>query len=597
MSRLNRLLKKFKPPLNLTLSEWSDKYRVLSPEDSAEPGRWRTSKAPYQKEIMNAISDPRTEEIIIQASAQVGKTAIELNALGYFIHQDPSPIIVIMPTVDMGAAFSKKRVAPMLRDTPVLQDKVKDPNKKGADNTVKEKSFPGGYMAFVGANSPASLSSRPIRVVIADEVDRFPESAGDEGDPLSLVDKRTTTFHNRKLIRVSTPTIAGRSKIESLYNDSSMERWNIPCPTCGEYQSYEWGRINFDPVGMECIKCGKLHSERDWKNGSLQGKWIAGVKNIKKRGFHINEFASPWRTWGDIIEDFKVKSKERETLKVWINTSLGETWVEEEGKELDWEIIMARKEEYLGEIPEEVLIITSGIDVQDNRLEVEVIGWGLGKESWGIEYKVIPGDPGQPEVWKKLAKLLDKEYQYADGEKVKITASCVDTGGHHTQETYNFVSAYQHHRRIYAIKGMGRDGVPVLNGVKATKDGKTQLWTLGINSLKDILYSRLSLSEPGAGYCHFPKDPKKGYGEKYFKSVTAEKKIVGMSKGKGKIEWKKIRARNEGIDLRNYATAAFEIISPDLDKLYRADRKDRIAFVSGIKKQKIKSKRKLSQGV
>lgn len=597
MSRLNKLLKKFKPPLNLTLSEWADKYRVLSAEDSAEPGRWRTSKAPYQKEIMNAISDPKTEEVIVQASAQVGKTAIELNALGYFIHQDPSPIIVIMPTVDMGAAFSKKRVAPMLRDTPVLQDKVKDPNKKGAENTVKEKSFPGGYMAFVGANSPASLSSRPIRVVIADEVDRFPESAGDEGDPLSLVDKRTTTFHNRKLIRVSTPTIAGRSKIESLFNDSSMERWNIPCPSCGEYQSYEWGRINFDPVGMECIKCGKLHSEREWKSGSLQGKWIAGVENVKKRGFHINEFASPWRSWGEIIEDFKVKNKERETLKVWINTSLGETWVEEEGKELDWEVIMARREEYLGEVPEEVLIMTAGIDVQDNRLEIEVIGWGLGKESWGIEYKVIPGDPGQPEVWKKLANFLDKEYMYVDGEKIKITASCIDTGGHHTQETYDFVSRYQHHRRIYAIKGMGRDGVPVLNGVKATKCGKTQLWSLGINSLKDILYSRLSLDEPGVGYCHYPSDPQKGYGEKYFKSVTAEKKVVGMSKGKGKIEWKKIRARNEGIDLRNYGTAAFEIISPDLEALYRADRKERIAFVSGVKKQKVKQKRKLSKGV
>ncbi len=590
------LLKKFKPPLELTLSEWADRYRMLSPEDSAEPGRWRTDRAPYQRGIMDAISDTKTEEVVVMASAQVGKTAIELNALGYFIHQDPSPMMIIMPTIEMSETFSKKRVTPMLRDTPVLSDKVKAANKKGSDNTVREKSFPGGYMAFVGANSPSSLASRPIRIVLGDEIDRFPDSAGEEGDPLSLVDKRTTTFRNRKLIRVSTPTIAGRSRIEALWNISSMERWNVPCPSCGELQPYEWGRINFDPVGMSCIICGALHTEKEWKAGSLKGKWIAGVENGKRRGFHLNELASPWKNWDEIISDFREKKTDKETLKVWVNTSLGEPWVEDEGKELDWEMLLERKEEYEGEVPEGVLILTCGVDVQDNRLEAEVVGWGLGKESWGIHYRVFQGDPGDFKVWEELERFLGGTYKYADGTPIAITATCVDTGGHHTQAVYDFVSDKEY-KRIFAIKGQGGEGVPVLNGVRPTKDKKTHLWSLGVNSLKDILFSRLSLNDRGPGYCHFPKENIKGYGEQYFKGITAEKKVIGMSKGKGVVKWVKTRERNEPVDLRNYATAALEIANPDLEKLSKADRNTRIAFVSGQMVQERKKKRTLSKGV
>ncbi len=596
-SRLKKLLKGFKPPLNLTLSEWADKYMVLSAESSAEPGRWRTSRAPYQKGIMDAMTDDGTEEIIFMASAQVGKTAMLLNLLGYYMHQDPTSIIILMPTLEMASSFSKKRIAPMIRDTPVLRGLVKESRSKNAENTIKEKTFPGGYMVLVGANSPSSLASRPIRVTISDEIDRFPESAGEEGDPLALVDKRTTTYYNRKLVRVSTPTIRGRSKIEKLFNQSTMDRWNVPCPICGEYQSYEWARINFEPIGMECISCGEISSEGLWKGGSSKGKWISGAPNSKKRGFHINEFASPWRSWEDIIKDFKEKKDDPQTLMVWVNTTLGESWVDNEGKELDWETIMDRREEYLGEIPERVLLLTAGIDVQDNRIEVEVIGWGLNKESWGIEYKVIHGDPGKESTWHKLAEYLQKEFSYVDGYKLGITCSCIDTGGHHTQETYDFVAKFQWIKPIFAIKGMGGEGRPVLNGVKDTKDKKTQLWTLGVNSLKDILYSRLSLTEFGAGYCHFPKNEVKGYGENYFKSLTAEKKVVGMRKGKGKVEWVKLRKRNEGIDLRNYGTAALEIIDPNLEELLQADKKKRIDFLNNKRVEKPKPKRKFGSGL
>jgi phage terminase large subunit GpA-like protein len=595
---LKKLLSKFSPPPELTVSEWADTYRMLSPEDSAEPGRWKTSRAPYQKGIMDAINQQGVEEITVMASAQVGKTAIELNYIGYFVHQDPSPIIIILPTVDMSEYFSKKRVAPMLRDSPVLRDKVKDPNKKGAENTVKEKSFPGGYMAFVGANSPSSLASRPIRIVIADEVDRFPGSAGEEGDPLSLVEKRTTTFRNRKLIRVSTPTIAGRSRIETLYNDSTMEQWCVPCPSCGELQPYEWGRINFNPVGMECNTCGTLHSEYEWKSGSKYGKWRGRQENKKHRGFHLNEFASPWVTWEEIIENFKTAKQDRETLKVWVNTSLGEAWVEEEGKELDWEVLLSRREEYEAQVPDEVLLVTGAVDIQDNRLECEVVGWGHGKESWGIQYRVFPGDPGSPQVWQDLDEFLNKEFYYGDGTPIKIASTCIDTGGHHTQSAYDFIEQRQYTRRIYAIKGIGGEGKPILNGVtQAKKNKKVMLWSLGVNALKDLTYSRLSAENGTPGYCHFPLDSHAGYGDKYFKGLTAEKKVIGMRRGKGYVEWKQMRA-NEQLDIRNYNTAAMEILDPNFDYLVQLKKEElsRLADTSIVESKRVKKKIK-SKGV
>jgi len=564
---LKRALQGFKPPKNLKISEWADKYRELASESSAETGKWSTDRTPYLERIMNCISENYITEITLMFSAQTGKTEAILNTIGRYMHLDPCPMMVVQPTVDMAKSFSKDRIAPMIRVTKVLRDIVRDPRSRDSGNTVMQKIFPGGHITFVGANSPSSLASRPIRITLSDEVDRFPKSAGDEGDPLTLAEKRTTTFWNKKHIRVSTPTIKGHSKIEKLYNLSSKERWCLPCPSCGEFQPLDWERIRWGEeiqgIVMECISCGTLHSEREWKSEKqLNGKWIAEFPENPHKGFHLNELASPFRTWEEIKKDYLEAKDDPEKLKAWTNTSLGETWEEEVGDKIDYQALYDKRIPYPADLPNEVLILTAGVDVQDDRLEIEVVGWAVGEKSYGIEYRKFYGNPAKDEVWMELEKFLTKEFYYSDGSSLMITNTCIDTGGHHTKKTYDFISPREGSMRVYAIKGRGGDGVPIINKPKKDKTNKIHLIHIGVNALKDLVYSRLKI-EGGPGTSYFPTNQDKNYDLKYFKSLTAEAKTFE----KGKIVWKKLRDRNEGLDLRNYATAAFSLLRVNLDKL------------------------------
>lgn len=558
------------PPPELTVSQWADLYRRLSSESSAEPGQWRTDRAPYQREIMDAINDPAMETVVVMTSSQVGKTEILLNIIGYHIDYDPSPILVIQPTLAMAQTFSKDRLAPMLRDTPALQGKVADARSRDSGNTVLHKIFPGGHITIVGANSPASLASRPIRILLADEVDRFPASAGTEGDPLTLAEKRTTTFWNRKKIFVSTPTIKGMSRIEAAFLSSTQEEWCLPCPSCGRYQPLTWAQIRFEDVTHECLYCGAGHGEFEWKAG--QGKWVAKEKGSHIRGFHLNELASPWKRWEAIIQEFKEANKEKkkgniEMLKAWVNTTLGETW-EEQGEGIEAEDLIKRRERYDCEVPEDVLVLTCGVDVQDNRLEYEIVGWGLEQESWGIQYGVIMGDPGQEHVWEMLDAVLKRTYTRKDGQVLQIMTTCIDSGGHHTKEVYEFCKAREF-QRVWAIKGQGGSGVPYIQRPKRRNDGGVWLFGVGVDVGKDTVASRLKVEFQGPGYCHFPFEPEKGYDQVYFEGLTAEHRVIRYSKGKAVIRWEKRTsgARNESFDIRNYATAAFEILNPPLEAL------------------------------
>ena len=300
MDMLARCAAVLKPPPELTLSEWEDKYRVLSAESSAEPGRWHTDKAPYQREIMDAIGDPHIRKVVIMSAAQIGKTdAFILNPLGYYMDYAPAPILVMQPTLDMGQTFSKDRLAPMIRDTPELRDKV-DVKSRYSGNTIMKKNFPGGHITIVGANSATGLASRPIKVLLADEVDRYPASAGTEGDPLSLAQKRQTTFWDKKTVIVSTPVIKGQSRIETEFEQSTKEEWNVPCPDCGHYQPFVWANVIFDrenPQGevlYKCERCGVVSGEYQWKQASKRGRFVAENPAAEARGA-LNEF---WRTCG-----------------------------------------------------------------------------------------------------------------------------------------------------------------------------------------------------------------------------------------------------------------------------------------------------------
>lgn len=527
------------------------------------------------REIMDAISDEETETIVMQSSAQVGKTELLLNVMGYHVHQDPAPIMLVQPTLDLAEAFSKDRLAPMIRDTPVLREKIRSKSRDGG-NTLLYKSFPGGHITLSGANSAPSLASRPIRIVLADEVDRYPDEAGDEGDPVELVSKRATTFFNYKRLLVSTPTTKGSSRIEEFYLDSSMEQWCLPCPTCGELQPLSWRQIKFDydPKTKRCTRaehackaCGALHSEREWKVSYTEGtaKWIARVENKRVRGFHLNELASPWKRWTQIVEDFKTAERGGPLkLKVWVNTSLGETW-EERGTGVDVNSLIKRRENYT-KVPSDVVLLTCGVDVQDNRLEYEVVGWGAGAESWGIQYGVIMGDPGQNFVWSMLdAQVVSATFTREDGQNLEVLSTAVDSGGHFTKQVYNYCRAREA-KRVWAIKGQGGTGIPFIRKPKRRNDEGAWLFLVGVDVGKDTLVSRLSIQFPGAGFCHFPELARSGYDEDYFTGLTSEHRVMRKSSGRITFHWelKPGAARNEPFDCRNYATAALEIIGGEL---------------------------------
>jgi phage terminase large subunit GpA-like protein len=567
------IVKMVAPPVDLRISEWADMFRIL-PESAAEPGQWSTDRVPYMREIMDSVTNPQWETIVVMSSAQVGKTELLLNIIGYYIHYDPSAIIMLQPTLDMGQAFSKDRLAPMINDMPELRYRVKDVKTRDSGNTILHKTFKGGSITIVGANSPTGLSGRPIRIVLADEVDRYDASAGTEGDPLALATKRTTTFWNSKKVYVSTPGDKETSRIEPAYMEGTQEQWCYPCPACGQLQPLTWGQIRFEDATHECCHCKERFDEFSWKN--LRGQWKArNPEATRTRSFHLNELSSPWKRWPTIIEEFReAKRMGKESLKVWINTSLGETW-EEQGDTLDAELFTKRREVYDCEVPNGVLVMTAGVDVQDDRLEVEIVGWGIGKESWGIEYKTFLGDPAiikaanlsQPTIWEQLDRYLQKTFKFSDGNEINISCVCIDSGGHFTTEVYDFCLPREV-RRIFAIKGVGGDGLPLVGKPSRSNRKKVALFPLGVDTGKEQLFSRLKTEFEGPGYCHYPREAEKGYDEGYFKGLTAEKRVIRYHKGRPRIDWvKRSGARNEPLDLRNYATAAMEILNPPFELL------------------------------
>jgi phage terminase large subunit GpA-like protein len=552
------------------------------------------------REIMDSISDPRIKRVVFMKSAQVAGTEFILNVIGFHIHYDPSPILVIQPNVKpMAEDFSKDRLAPMLRDTPVLRERIADAKSRDSGNTILHKLFPGGHLTIVGANAPSGLASRPIRIILADEVDRYPASAGTEGDPLSLAHKRTTTFWNRKEIYVSTPGDKETSRIEPAYMEGTREEWNYACPGCGEFQPLKWGQIRFEDVTHECLWCKDRFDEFAWK--SVARKWISlNESDGETRSFHINELSSPFKRWSEIIKEFhEAKRAGKDSLKVWVNTSLGETW-EEQGDTLDAELFAKRRETYDCELPDGVLVITAGVDVQDDRLEVEVVGWGVGKESWGIQYKAFQGDPAvlssgdaaRPSCWEQLDMFLQRSFDYADGSQLQTACVCIDSGGHFTTEVYEFC-VKREHRRIFAIKGVGGDGIPLLGRPSRSNRKKCALFPVGANTAKETLFSRLKTEYEGPNYCHFPREAERGYNEGYFKGLAAEKRVIRYYKGRPRVEWsQRSGSRNEPIDMRNYATAALEILNPNMDALSQIPRsasKKPIIFANNTKKRRVVS--------
>jgi phage terminase large subunit GpA-like protein len=529
-----------------------------------------TSRAEYQRGIMDAISDPRLRDIVVMAGAQVGKTEMLLNVIGFHIHHDPSPILLVQPTLEMAQAFSKDRLAPMLRDTPALKGSVKDPRSRDANNTTTHKVFTGGHISLVGSNSAAGLASRPIRVVLCDEVDRYPPSAGSEGSPILLARKRSATFHNRKMVMVSTPTNKGASMIESQYEESDKRQYFVPCEDCGTVQTLKWSNVKWDKDKPEtayyaCDSCGSVWDDAKRNRSVRKGEWVATADFTGVAGFHITGLYSPWTMLADAVRDFLIAKKAPDTLRVFVNTFLAETW-EDAGETVGDIRFDDREEEFGANIPDDIVVITAGIDVQDDRLELELVGWGRDEESWSLDYKTLYGDPSTPHLWNDLDNILKASYTTESGRQLGIRAACVDSGGHYTQAVYNFVRPREG-RRIFAIKGMAGEQRPLVGRPSKNNIGKIKLFTVGTFPIKELIFSRLKIQSEGAGYCHFPA----GRSDEYYQQLANSEKIVTKyQKGFPRREFVKTRTRNEALDCRVYAYAALCILSLNINAV--ADR-------------------------
>lgn len=583
-----RILSGMKPPEDLTVSQWADKNRRLTSESSAEVGKWRTSRTPYMFDILDSFTDPLIEHIVVVAASQVGKSETINNMVGYCIDQDPGPILLIQPTIDDVKRYSEMRIAPMIRETRCLKRKVADPKSRDAANTKRQKSFPGGVLVMTGSNVAHDLSSMPIRYVFGDERDRWATSAGSEGDPWELAVARTRTFYNKKMVEVSTPTVKGASAIENSYNLGTMERWKTQCPHCGEYVEITFDNIRFEYEAAEkgdkkifhitelfyvCPECGGISDEHAMK--SQPAKWVATVpearKHHKTRSFWLTAWVSPWATWESIILQFLQAGTDSAKLQVVYNTQFGELW-EERGDMASEDDVMARREVYEAEVPDGVLLLTCGVDTQDDRLEYEVVGHRRFGETWGIKKGVILGRPDTEEVWERLDEVLSHKYKFKSGVSLQISLTFIDEGGHFTQEVRQHCLARQYDH-VFAIKGANRPDIPYTAPPKKQKivvNGKVigQVWVyeIGVNAGKQKIVDNLRVQSPGANYCHFPL--RDDYGKQFFKQLMSEH-LAYVPKLKHPWQWQKIpgHERNEAFDIRNYNLAACEILSPDWDAI------------------------------
>jgi phage terminase large subunit GpA-like protein len=574
----------------MPLDEWADKFRILSPEAASMPGRWKTDNEPMARGPMRASTDPLVEKVTGMMGAQVLKTEFVLNLAGYYAHGEPGPMLAVYPTVEGAEMFSKERLAPMIRDTPVLRKVFTEEKSRTADSTIRQKSFTGGRLSMVGANAPAGLASRPIRFVLCDEVDRFPASAGgegkkSEGDPIGLAEERTATFANRKIVLVSTPTTKGLSRIERSYEEGDQRRFHVPCPHCGVRQVIEWSGVKWDKdengdhdpstARYKCrldahdpetgeLGCGKPWSEAQRQDAiTAAGRsdnfgWFASKPFKGHASFHASQLSSKRMPLSAVVKKFIEAKDSVESLKKWTNLSLAETW-EEGGERADPDSLYGRREPYDAsrELPPEVGLITIGVDIQRNRWEAEVVGWGEHEESWGLEYKVHYADPSTPEYWSSLETFISRRWQHPTGAELRAETTCVDSSDN-TTRVYDFCRPL-FVRRVFPIKGYSDSRGKPIWPKKATRNAgkKIDVFMLGLDDAKADTQSRLMLKEPGPGYCHFPIND--NYDEAYFKGLTIEKAVTKYKFGVPYREWWcPDGGRNEPWDCRIYAYAGFK---------------------------------------
>lgn len=568
----------FTPPPKLTVSEWADRYRHLSSIDSPEPGKWHTSRAPYLKGMMDAFSDPAIEGVVVMASAQVGKTSCLNNVVGFFIHQDPAPIMVVNPTKDDAEEWSKDRfMRAMVEVTPVLRALVSAERKKGSNQTIVHKEFPGGQLTAAWSNSKSRLSSRPIRVCLMDEIDKYDTDPGPQGDPVARALNRTKRFWNRKWGEWSTPTLKGLSRIERDYQDiSDRRRFQIPCPECstkgvlGFFPDsagvkpdsgfhIAWPKGKPDEAYAVCHACGAIVPDRQRQHMVELGEWVAERPGGNIAGFHINELYSSLGTasWPNIACKFIKARGNILDLQNFYNETLGETW-EIQGETIASTALFLRREQYAAEVPGGACVLSCGVDIQRDRIEASIWGFGAGREAWLIEHRQILGDPALDSIWRELDGLLTRSYEHESGVPLHIIQTFVDAAD---GQTAQYVYSYCKSRigmHVYPCHGRANppgNALPIVDRPHKLASG-IQLYNIGVDTAKSQLYAYLRIEKPGLGYVHLPA--KAFCDDEYCKQLTSEKLVLTRKEFRPRLEWKKTRDRNEALDTAVYALAAME---------------------------------------
>lgn len=570
-----------RPEAELTVSGWADRFRMLSSKASAEPGPWRTSRTPYLMEPMDCLSSSSTvQRVVMMFAAQTGKTEAGSNWLGYVIDHAPGPMLCVQPTVEMAKRLSKQRLESMIQETPCLTQKIAPARSRDSGNTMFSKEFPGGMMLLTGANSATGLRSAPCRYIFADEIDAFPADVDGEGDPVSLAEKRATTFARRKILLTSTPTVKDHSRIESEYLRSDQRRYFVPCPKCGEMQWLKWSQVRWednDPqtAKYECEKCHSRFTDMHKPAMLRAGEWRATAPGDRKtRGYQLSGLYSPlgWFSWADMVEEFLRAKSDAPALKTWVNTRCAETWEEDYASKVSADGLRERCEDFpMGVMPEGSSVLTFGIDVQDNRLAISGWAWGRDEEAWLIYHQEIFGDPSRADLWKQVDEAVLREWDHASGRKLRPDVVAIDSGGHFTAEVYQFARE-RARQGVIAVKGASARNKPVIgrgSKVDLNSRGRTLkrgavVHSVGTDTAKSTLFARLKHNEAGEGYLHFPTETT----DEFFKQLTAEKQVLKHNRGGFPVrEWvKKPNARNEALDTLVYAYAGLNYLYQRRDR-------------------------------
>lgn len=576
LNELGRLiLDMYRPPSDETVSQWADAKRIIVGKGAAEPGPWRTDRAPYQRVIMDAFTQKGVHDIVMMFCAQAGKTDMILNMLGRSIELDPGPMLMVFPTEEDYLKFSKERLQPTIDATPTLARLVFG----GNANTISQKNFPNGFLSMVGATSPSGLKSRPIRNLFMDEVDGYPASAGIEGDPVSLASKRTQTFFNAMRVYTSTPTLKATSRIYKLFLRGTREEWEIQCPRCGAYSTIAFDDIIFDKeliseegqepeydVTRAVWRCPKCRGEvEEYEAKRAPGKWVPRNPKALKRGvrsFHLNSFMSPWAKWKEICKKFLDAKDDPELLKTFYNLELGLPFERKETTNIP-ELMYLRREPYEAEVPRGVLLLTIGIDTQDNYLVYEVDGWGRGDEKWGIQYGIIPGRADDDATWEEVDALLDRRWVMETGKTLKAAVTFMDCQGHHYDDVVERCAA-RRYKRMYAIRGDNKDTGPLIHRSQSRKGGHL-IFNLNVQAGKRAVLYNTTIANPGPRYMHYPDDEDAGFDEFYFKGLISEQIRIVKKRGVAVEEWVKVYERNEPLDVSDYAYCAYRFVKKKID--------------------------------